>query len=202
MKHYLKLSFKRIPKLTGQLCYKSTDQGYVNIPASSSPVEAILYRCKHDNTMSTTVVPQFKYQHDPGSGLNLLYRSCKSANRPQCDEVDTSSVLKNGTMKRGEANLPQCDGVDISSATKRGEAKSLQYDGVDVSSVVKNGTTKRGEANSPQCDGMDTSSVLKNGTIKRGEVNLLQYDGVDVSSVLIRMVQQQKRRQTHHNVMG
>ena len=70
-----------------------------------------------------------KYQHDPGSGLNSVHKSHKSANRPQCDGVDVSSVLFNGTMKRGEANSPQCDGVDISS-------------------VLKNGTMKRGKANS------------------------------------------------------
>ena len=102
MKYYLKLGFKRIPKqlhaqwdagdgtvpflLTGQLCYKSINQGYVNTSASSSAVEAVLYGCKHDNMMSTTVVPQLKYQHDPGSGLNSVHnKSYKSANRPQCD---------------------------------------------------------------------------------------------------------------------
>jgi len=50
----------------------------MNTPASSSTVEAVPY----------------------GS----IHKSHKSANRPQCDGVDVSSVLKNGTMERGKAN--------------------------------------------------------------------------------------------------
>jgi len=143
MKYYLKLGFKMIPRqshahwdaadgtvpfvLTGQLYYKSIKQGYVNTPASSSNVEAVLYGYKHDKIMSATLIPQLKYLYDPGSELDSLHKSCKSANRPQCDGVDVSSILKNGTMKKGKANSR------INKDATEGASCSMQTRVVDIS---------------------------------------------------------------------